>query len=136
MQAETTYHAILCKVVAEMRKKRGFNQSEFARKLGIAPSAWSQIENGYGNILSADRLAQVAELLGVKPGEIMVEADNIADSLRKQGVKVHIKAKPKNSGGTFFAFLAGAVLGGIVSVALANSEKKSEKTRRKSEPNR
>lgn len=56
--------------IKTIRELRGFSQEYLADKLGIAQNTYSKIESGQTK-LTADMLKNVAEILGVKPEDIL-----------------------------------------------------------------
>ena len=123
MQNETTYQAVLGRLIAQKRKERNLDQEEMARRVGVSRSTWSRIESG-SSTLSLDQLAKAAGALGMTMGELMLEADDLVRELRRRGVEVHDSRDQVRSarpgGAAAVAFLGGAVLGGIVAAMLAD----------------
>lgn len=65
--------AILRTVAAEVRRRRaarGYSRRELAEKSGLSERFLAQVEGGTGNI-SVARLAELARVLGVSPGELL-----------------------------------------------------------------
>ena len=127
MKNETTYQAVLGSLISQKRKQKQIDQGEMAKAVGVSRSTWSRIEAGE-SALSMDQLAKAAGKLGLPLGTLMVEADEIADELRKQNVDV-LNGRDQTSAGKFgkaaaatVAFLGGAVLGGIVAAIIANKD--------------
>lgn len=57
--------------IRELREKRKLTQQQAAELAGMgSKQAWSNFENGRDNP-TLDRLAKVAEVLGVKPRELI-----------------------------------------------------------------
>lgn len=127
MRNETTYQAILGRLIARKRQERGMDQEEMARHVGVSRSTWSRIEAG-SSALSVDQLAKAASALDVPLGDLMLELDNLVRELRKQNVEVHESreqaksSSAKAGGAAAVAFLGGAVLGGIITAMLADRE--------------
>ncbi len=125
MKNETTYQAVLGRLIARKRQERRMDQSELARCVGVNRSTWSRIEAG-SSALSMDQLAKAAGALGVSLGDLMLEVDDIVRELRNHDVEVHQSrdqaksASVKTGGATAVAFLSGAVLGGIIAAMLAD----------------
>ena len=88
MRNETTYQAVLGRLIAQKRKERTLDQEEMARRVGVSRSTWSRIESG-SSTLSLDQLAKAAGALGMTMGELMLEADELVRELRRRGVEVH-----------------------------------------------
>ena len=123
MRNETTYQAVLGRLIAQKRKERNLDQEEMARRVGVSRSTWSRIEAG-SSTLSLDQLAKAAGALGITMGELMLETDEIVRVLRQQDVEVHDSRDQVRSarpgGAAAVAFLGGAVLGGIIAAMLAD----------------
>lgn len=129
MRNETTYQAVLGRLIARKRQEKQIDQEELAQRVGVSRSTWSRIEAG-SSALSMDQLAKAASALGTPLGELMLEVDDIVRELRRQGVEVHdsrdeaesvlARIGKAGSGVAPVAFLGGAVLGGIIATILAN----------------
>ena len=129
MKSETTYQAVLGRLIAQKRQEKQMDQGEMADAVGVSRSTWSRIEAGE-SALNMDQLAKAANKLGLSLGALMVEADEIADELRKQDVEV-LDGRDQTSTAKFgktaaatVAFLGGAVLGGIVAAIIADKNPK------------
>ncbi len=124
MKNETTYQAVLGRLIVEKRKEKQIDQGEMARHVGVSRSTWSRIEAG-ASALSMDQLVKAAGKLGMPLGELMLQADEVVRELRRQGVEVFDSkdqtsaAKRERTATTMVALLGGAVLGGIVASILA-----------------
>ncbi|MYK58319.1 MAG: helix-turn-helix transcriptional regulator [Rhodospirillaceae bacterium] len=128
LRNETTYQAVLGRLIAQKRKEKQIDQEEMARRVGVSRSTWSRIEAG-SSALNVDQLAKAASALDLPLGQLMMEADEIVRELRRQNVEVHdsrdqaesvlAKAVGLGSGVGPVAFLGGAVLGGIIAAVLA-----------------
>ena len=68
-----------------LRKDRGLTQAHVATHMGLAGSTWSRIENGL-SALSIEQLVRVTRQLDVRPSDIFVRADEIAETAAKEGV--------------------------------------------------
>ena len=127
MRNQTTYQAILGRLIARKRQERGMDQEEMARRVGVGRSTWSRIEAG-SSALSIDQLAKAASALDISLGDLMLEVDDLVRELRKQNVEVHESrdqaksASAKAGGAAAVAFLGGAVLGGIIAAMLADRD--------------
>lgn len=62
------------KKIEKLRKLKGITQSQMAKDLNIAISAYGKIEKGKTQ-LTVDRLAQIAKLLGTDASKIMSLSD-------------------------------------------------------------
>ncbi len=98
MQAETSYPAIVGRIIEYLRKEKGLKQETVATKLKLKQATWSRIERGQSGI-SLEQLSNVSDLLGTTPHQIIKNADYAKDALSNQGIKVHpqIIAKPSNN---------------------------------------
>ena len=129
MKSETTYQAVLGRLIAQKRQEKQMDQGEMAEAVGVSRSTWSRIEAG-DSALNLDQLAKAANKLGLSLGALMVEADEIADALRKQDVEVldgrdqTSAARVGKTAAATVAFLGGAVLGGIVAAIMADKNSK------------
>jgi len=134
MQAETTYLAVLGRVLAQKRKRLGreWDQARAARQAGISRSTWSRLENGE-SAPDAIQLAQIADMFGTTAPEFLAEVERVCDGLRKRGVKVHMEKQKKTSvaGGIGLALLGTAALAGIAAAVLATDD--SDEPKKKEE---
>ena len=125
---ETTFQAVLGRIIAQLREAHGKDQAWLADRVGITRSAWSKVENGKTGIPAAV-LVKVGDALGIPASQIMARAEGVAKRLGDEGVKVHRDAaSAKKSGESasklgLVAFLGAAVLGGVVGKMLADSDK-------------
>ena len=73
----------LGKKVKQPREKRGLSQNELAKKAGIRQPSVSRLEGGLARFIRADRLAKIAEVLGVSPNFLLSDRDEttLADFL-------------------------------------------------------
>lgn len=115
MQAETSYPAILGRVLEHLRKEKGLDQADVSACLGLTQSAWSRIERGQSGI-SMEQLVKVGELLLKKPHEILADTDLASEQLEQEGVLIHpnVIAKPNN----MMAIIGLVALGGLVAAIL------------------
>ena len=120
----TTYSAVIGRVIANLRKRRGMDQGEASKKSGISRSSWSRLENGDA-IPDALQLTKIAEALGTSSAEIIREADEAREYLKRQGIKVEMNTKPKSFRGGVFALIGVAALGAIM-MAKANADEDKE----------
>ena len=111
MQAETSYPAIVGKLLENLRKDQNLRQQELAGLLGLTQSAWSRIERGQTG-LSMDLLVRVCDVLGTSPHLLLGDADKARAGLLAQGIKVHphIIARPER----MMAMLGLAALGMLI----------------------
>lgn len=61
-------------VIRNHRERLGFTQEDFAYEIGIDRSYYGRIERGEANI-SLDRLALIAEAVGVTASKLLAEAE-------------------------------------------------------------
>ncbi len=119
MKSETTYQAVLGRLIVQKRQEKQIDQGEMARHVGVSRSTWSRIEAGT-SALTMDQLAKAAGKLDLPLGELMLQADDVVRELRRQDVDVldsrdqASTAKWGKAKAATVAFLGGAVLGGIV----------------------
>lgn len=134
MQAETTYNAILGRLINRKRlEKQANDPSEnwssagMAKKMGISTSAWSRIERGDVS-LSAEQLQRIAIIFNITPGEIMEEAESAKQALEKQGVNVRTaqEMKKEKQGKWGVALLAAGALAGLIGAALADNDSEND----------
>ena len=129
MKPETTYPAIIGRILARERSKRGLDQEKMAHAVGLNRSTWSRIENGevVPNTLLLDKIAR---FLDTDPSRILAEADAARARLQKEGVEVHPQkpvAKSEGKGvGLGLALLGAAALGGLVARALMKDDGSSD----------
>ena len=122
MKNETTYQAVLGRLIIQKRSEKQIDQKDMAKHVGVSRSTWSRIESG-SSALKMDQLTRAASKLDMPLGELMLEADAIVRKLRRQGVIVHNSRDQvisKKETVATVAFLGGAVLGGVVAALLAS----------------
>lgn len=129
MKNETTYQAVLGRLIVRKRQEKQIDQEDMARHVGVGRSTWSRIEAGT-SALSMDQLAKAANKLDIPMGELMLEVDAIVRRLREHGVDVADSrdqtsaAKRGKAAAATVAFLGGALLGGIIAGVMADKESK------------
>lgn len=127
MKNETTYQMVLGRLIAEKRKERQLDQEAIAQQVGVNRSTWSRIEAG-ASALNIDQLARTASALETSLGDLMQEADEIVEQLKRQNVDVYDSreqanmASAKRGANVAVAFLGGAVLGGIIATMLGSQD--------------
>lgn len=116
MKPETSYPAIIGRILEHSRKEAGLDQKVIAEGLGLTQSAWSRIERGQSG-LSMEQLLRVSSILGKKPHEIIADADQATSRLKEDGITVHpnVVSKPDDT----IAWLALAALGLMVVAILS-----------------
>jgi transcriptional regulator with XRE-family HTH domain len=88
MQPETSYPAIIGRILEHERKEAGYDQAAFAEQMGLTQSAWSRIERGQSG-LSIEHLLKISKVLNTKPHKIVESADYAAKQIERKGVVVH-----------------------------------------------
>ena len=63
------------KIIAEKRKEKGLNQTQFGKLLGLSRQSVHSIEAGITDI-SLDTLHKIAEILNISPNEILPNGIN------------------------------------------------------------
>ena len=129
MKPETTYPAIIGRILARERNAKGLDQDKMAKAVGINRSSWSRLENGEF-VPNAVLLRKIAGVFGKTPSSILAEADAASERLQKEGVQVHLEKPVAKSGakkvGLGLALLGAAALGGLVAGALKKDGDSSE----------
>jgi transcriptional regulator with XRE-family HTH domain len=114
LQLATSYPAIVGAVLLNLREGQGVKQADFAAQMGVAPSTWSRIENG-GQAMSIDQLAQVAQALSIRPGEIIRRADAAQDAAHERKVRVEpARISHDDALGLGLAMIGAAALGAFI----------------------
>ena len=134
MQPETTYHSILGQILKELRKNKGMDQSDIAKKMGMNRSSWSRIESG-NTMVNIHQLQKVGAILQMEANEILQKADTIANTMKDKGYTVYYDSpkeiQEKSSGSQGLALIGAAALGLFVGSILfsgnANADDKDEK---------
>ncbi len=125
MKSETTYSAILGRILAQERKKAGMDQAKIAGKTGINRSTWSRMENGEVTP-DALQLNKIANALGTTPEKFITEANDAQKHLERKKISVRmVNERPDKSSNKVGAFLIGAALGALIT-ALATAKDSSE----------
>ena len=119
LPSETTYAAVVGRILAGSREILGLEQAEVARGVGVSQSTWSRIERGE-SALTVDQLARATIALATTPARIMAEADEAAARLDEMGITVRSDRRSK-PGVRALAVLSGAVLSLAVARALSKS---------------
>lgn len=131
MKSETTYQAVLGRLITQKRQEKQIDQDEMARHVGVSRSTWSRIEAG-ASALSMDQLVKAARKLDMDLGELMLQVDEIVRELRRKNVTVLDSrdqtsvAKWGKTAAATAVFLSGAVLGGIIAGIMAAKDLASE----------
>ena len=112
LKPETTYPAIVGRILVSARKDAGLEQAQLARQVGMSQSTWSRIERGE-SALTVEQLAKAATALGTTVGRILTDADRATKGLEKQGVEVFL-TRPKDTAKTALAVIGIAALALLV----------------------
>ncbi len=120
LKPETTYQAIVGRIIVKFRKELGADQNFLAKAVGVTQSTWSRIERGDSS-LSIGQLAKAAEHLRVNPSTILLEVESAVRELTKQGVIVRIISTQDAKSGNGIAMIGAAALGALVGAAVAKS---------------
>lgn len=88
MQPETSYPAIIGRILEHHRKEAGYDQGGIAEALGLTQSAWSRIERGQSG-LSLEYLVRFSEIVKTEPHKIVEDADYASKKIKADGVMVH-----------------------------------------------
>lgn len=122
----TTYESVVSQTVAKLRDQKGISQAAFAEQVGLSPSTWSRIESGDSG-LSIDHLKKVAEILGLKPHQLLEIADKVLEETpqlevvtKKKEMVTTITAASAAAGMAVTAIpVTGLFLGGIIGAIAA-----------------
>lgn len=113
----TSYPALVGAVLGNLREERRLKQVDLAAQVGLAGSTWSRIENG-SSALTIDQLAQVAEALSIRPGEILRHADAAQDAACERKVRVQpARISNDDAFGLGLAVIGAAALAAFIGVA-------------------
>ena len=121
LKPETSYQAVVGRVMVSFRKKIGADQAPLAASVGVTQSTWSRIERGESS-LSVGQLAEAAKYLRVHPSAILLEVENAVRELAAQGVIVRIITAKSTKSKTGVAMIGAAALGALVGAAVAKSK--------------
>src|SRR3989304_6828751 len=86
-QPAIPYTPLVGQVLLGHRGRKSLHQNDLATALGVSQSAYSRIEQG-DTTISISQLRVIARRLGIAPGDLLREADGLAERLRMQGVEV------------------------------------------------
>ena len=75
----------LADLIRDERNKRGWSQSELARRAGVSPSVVNRLESGK-RVGHADTIARVAAALGLNPNTVQSVLSEEEESLEIQYV--------------------------------------------------
>lgn len=94
-QAAVAYPALVGKVLAREREARSQKQTDVASKLGLSQSAFSRLEAGE-SVLNLAQMHKLCAEFGLRPSEVLREADALETQLKARGVDV-LHEKPDNA---------------------------------------
>lgn len=98
LQPSTTYAAIVGRILTQHRQRKGLEQGDLAKALGLGQSSWSRIERG-DSIINIEQLYAASDILGVPANRILGEADDAARELQNRDVDVTTAKSIKESNG-------------------------------------
>jgi len=84
---QTTFSAVLGVVLANLRKVKGIEQGEMARKMGVSQASYSRLESGKSSF-SVDQLYLAAQALEIDGPELTHRLNNAVQQLNGNGVPV------------------------------------------------
>ena len=120
LKPETTYQAVVGRVIVKLRKELGIDQLLLAKSVGVTQSTWSRIERGESS-LSIGQLAKASEYLRVNSSTILLEVENAVKELKKQGVIVRVTSTHTDKSKTGIAMIGAAALGALIGAVAAKS---------------
>lgn len=96
---QTTFSAVLGVVLANLRKVKGIEQGEMARKMGVSQASYSRLESGKSSF-SVDQLYLAAQALEIDGPELTHRLNNAVQQLNVNGVPViaPLRANATNAG--------------------------------------
>ena len=94
LQPTLTYGALVGRVIQQLRKNAGIEQSKIAEALHISQPGYSKLESG-GSTISLPQLRKIAKVLGVAPSTVMQRIEIFESQLLLQGVVI---TEEKNEG--------------------------------------
>jgi transcriptional regulator with XRE-family HTH domain len=129
MQQEASYGQIVGQVIRGRRELQGISLATMSQSLALAsPSGWSRVETG-DTAMTLSQLRRAARKLGMKPSEIVNQADLLTAQLEASGVVV-CDEKSKSigkwvlGGAGLLALIAGA---GVAAAAASKADKTATK---------
>ncbi len=84
---QTTFSAVLGVVLANLRKVKGIEQGEMAKKMGVSQASYSRLESGKSSF-SVDQLYLAAQALEIDGPELTHRLNNAVQQLNVNGVPV------------------------------------------------
>jgi transcriptional regulator with XRE-family HTH domain len=118
LQPETTYPAVVGRILVKLRQGRGLEQKDLAQRIGLAQSTWSRIERGE-SAFTMEQLAKAANVMETTPSSILAQADEAAEALREKGMIVS-NERSRSAAKVGLALVVGAALGLLIATVLKN----------------
>lgn len=84
---QTTFSAVLGVVLANLRKVKGIEQGEMAKKMGVSQASYSRLESGKSSF-SVDQLYLAAQALEIDGPELTHRLNKAVEQLNVNGVPV------------------------------------------------
>lgn len=97
LRPETSYLAVVGRVLAILRKHRGLGQGSFANKIGLSQSALSRIENGETG-LTVQQLDKMSRTLDLETSDVIRIIDRSIHEVQNRGIKVDRENTSRNIG--------------------------------------
>lgn len=85
--AYTTYGHCVAATLCHARRAQGVSRDAVAVSVGMSGSGWSRVETGVTTPTS-EHIARAAEALGLVPGHLVAQADELVKELRQRGIQV------------------------------------------------
>lgn len=114
---KATYSGVLGVVLSRFRQRKGMEQAEMARKMGLTQASYSRLEGGKSSF-TVDQLYQAANALEVSSSILIEELNQYSAHLSSDGITVEPQvrgnSKQASNGNGVGTFVAGAALGAIL----------------------
>jgi transcriptional regulator with XRE-family HTH domain len=115
---QTTYPAVLGRILARIRERQGLDQTKIAQSLGVSQPTWSRFERGE-TPMTVSMLSRAAQALGTSPSAILAEVDEANRGLAGMGVRVDPDPPSRSNSETALLVIGGALLSILIAKALA-----------------
>lgn len=127
LSAVQVRNIVLGQIVAQLRAKQGLDQSEFARRTGMAQSSVSRLERGQSS-LDWQTFGHVAEALGTSPDELKRLVD--AGEARAERIAKTVGGGKAQSGSEWWqaAFVVAGLIGLVALITYAVSTTMHDET--------
>lgn len=125
LKPETTYQAIVGRVLVRIRKEIGVEQGALAKAVGVNQSTWSRIERGEST-LSVEQLFLAASFLRINPSVVILESEAALKSLKNQNVAVSGSKDLDKRVAQGVALIGVGALGALIGAAASRRTKKPE----------